>query len=55
MMGPDEADFQDRLTDWFSIWRPDLMEKVSMADLGEIWEKVEALCVEAEDREPIKR
>lgn len=54
MMGPMESDFMDTFAAWLKVWRPDLMDKISMADVREIWEEAEELFEEAEAREPIQ-
>lgn len=54
MMKPEAADFMDLFTHWLGRWYPDLMDKVSMADVSEIWGDIEELLEEAETREPIR-
>jgi hypothetical protein len=54
MIGPDENDFYDRIAAWFSTWRPELMNRVSLADMRTVWERVEDIMDEAGKREPIQ-
>lgn len=55
MITPEQADFQDAMVSITKLHRPHLMDKISLADISVLWDKVEALYEEAEKREPIRR
>jgi hypothetical protein len=53
MIKPDAADFRDAFVNFTRQWRPDLMDKISLADISIVWGHIETLYEEAKTRDPI--
>jgi hypothetical protein len=54
MIKPDAADFMDMMVSFTKMWRPDLMNKISMADVNDLWGHVKQMYENAEKREPLR-